>query len=188
MKEFKYNYKTPNNFDDIILTSDGINLTGLYFEKSNDETKHQKEYEIKKLPVFEETIKWLDIYFSGNIPDFTPTIKINNLTPFREKVIKIMSNIPYGKVVTYNDIAKEIAKEENIPKMSAQAVGGAVGWNPICIIIPCHRVVGTNKSLTGYGGGIKNKIALLKLEKQDINNFIIPKKGTKLWKDAFGVI
>ena len=91
-----------------------------------------------------------------------------------------MSNIPYGKVVTYNDIAKEIAKEENIPKMSAQAVGGAVGWNPICIIIPCHRVVGTNKSLTGYGGGIKNKIALLKLEKQDINNFIIPKKGTKL--------
>lgn len=187
MKEYKYNYKTPDNFDDIILTSDGINLTGLYFAKSNDETKHQKEYEIKNLPIFEETIKWLDIYFSGNIPDFTPLVKINNLTSFREKVIKIMNNIPYGKVVTYNDIAKEITKEENIQKMSVQAVGGAVGWNPICIIIPCHRVVGTNKNLTEYGGGLKNKIALLKLEKQDINNFTIPKKGTKLWKDASGV-
>lgn len=118
--------------------------------------------------------------FNGDIPAFTPPIKIESLTNFREKVIQIMNNIPYGSVVTYNDIAKEIAKEENISKMSAQAVGGAVGWNPICIIIPCHRVVGTSRSLTGYGGGIKNKIALLKLEKQDINNFKIPKKGTKL--------
>lgn len=148
MKEYKYNYKTPDTFDDIILTSGGISLTGLYFANSNDETKHWKEYEIKNLPIFEEITKWLDAYFSGNIPDFTPPIKINDLTPFRENAIKRMNNIPYGKVVTYSDIAKG--------------------------------------SLTGYGGGIKNKIALLKLEKQDINNFKIQKKGTKLWKDASG--
>ena len=91
-----------------------------------------------------------------------------------------MNSIPYGKVVTYNDIAKEIAKEKCIKRMSAQAVGGAVGWNPICIIIPCHRVVGTNGSLTGYGGGINNKISLLKLEKNDMSKFSVPTKGTAL--------
>ena len=80
-----------------------------------------------------------------------------------------MNTIPYGKTITYNDIAKKIAKEKSIEKMSAQAVGGAVGWNPICIIIPCHRVVGTNRSLTGYGGGMNNKISLLKLEGMNIN-------------------
>ena len=80
-----------------------------------------------------------------------------------------MNTIPYGKTITYNDIAKRIAKEKNIEKMSAQAVGGAVGWNPICIIIPCHRVVGTSGSLTGYGGGMNNKISLLKLEGMNIN-------------------
>ena len=92
----------------------------------------------------------------------------------------IVSNIPFGKTLTYNDIAKLIAKDRGVSKMSAQAVGGAVGWNPICIIIPCHRVVGTNGSLTGYGGGIKNKIELLKLENNDMSKFFIPKRGTKL--------
>ena len=180
MQEYIYKYKTPENFDNITLTSDGKYLTGLFFEKSYDESKHLNKQTIKKLPVFENTTKWLDIYFHGQIPNFTPPIKLQNLTPFREKVINIMKTIPYGQLITYNDIAKEIAKEENIMKMSAQAVGGAVGWNPICIIIPCHRVVGKSKNLTGYGGGLKNKIGLLKLEKQDINNFTIPKKGNKL--------
>ena len=91
-----------------------------------------------------------------------------------------MNKIPYGKTITYNDIAKEIAKNQGIEKMSAQAVGGAVGWNPICIIIPCHRVVGTNGSLTGYGGGIKNKIGLLEIEKVDMRKFSVPTKGTAL--------
>ena len=180
MQEYSYKYKTSDNFDDIILTSEGEYLTGLYFEKSHDLPKHQKEYIYKELPVFEKTAKWLDIYFSGQIPGFTPSIKINDLTPFRKKVMHIMKTIPYGTVVTYNEIAKKIAEEMNIEKMSAQAVGGAVGWNPICIIIPCHRVVGTNKSLTGYGGGIKNKKALLELEKLDISKFKIPIKGNKL--------
>lgn len=91
-----------------------------------------------------------------------------------------MNKIEYGKTITYNDIAKEIAKERGITRMYAQAVGGAVGANPICIIIPCHRVVATNGSLTGYGGGIKNKIKLLELEGLDMSKFIIPTKGTAL--------
>ena len=132
------------------------------------------------MPVFDKTSKWLDTYFSGQEPDFTPEYKIENLTPFRKQVIDIMNKIPYGKTITYNDIAKEIAKSKGIEKMSAQAVGGAVGWNPICIIIPCHRVVGTNGSLVGYGGGINNKIKLLEIEKNDMNKFTVPKKGTAL--------
>ena len=87
-----------------------------------------------------------------------------------------MNTIKYGTTITYNDIAKIVAKNHGINKMSAQAVGGAVGWNPICIIIPCHRVVGTNGNLTGYGGGIENKIALLKLEQNDMNRFYINSK------------
>ena len=122
----------------------------------------------------------MDIYFSGNIPDFVPKYKIENLTTFRKEVINIMNKIPYGETVTYNDISKTIARNRGIQRMSAQAVGGAVGWNPICIIIPCHRVVGSNGSLTGYGGGIKNKVALLELEKNDMSRFFIPKRGMKL--------
>lgn len=132
------------------------------------------------MPIFDKTIKWLDIYFSGQEPDFTLEYRIENLTPFRKQVIDIMNKIPYGKTITYNDIAKKIAKSKGIEKMSAQAVGGAVGWNPICIIIPCHRVVGTNGALVGYGGGINNKIKLLEIEKNDMNKFTVPKKGTAL--------
>ena len=91
-----------------------------------------------------------------------------------------MNSIEYGKTVTYNDISKIIAEKRGIKRMSSQAVGGAVGWNPICIIIPCHRVVGTKGSLTGYGGGIKNKVALLTLERNDMSKFFIPKRGTAL--------
>ena len=130
--------------------------------------------------IFKKTSKWLDVYFKGNVPDFTPKYKIENLTPFRKEVIDIINEIPFGKTLTYNDIAKIIAKKRGIEKMSSQAVGGAVGWNPICIIIPCHRVVGTNGSLTGYGGGIKNKVALLTLEKNDMSKFFVPEKGTAL--------
>ena len=118
--------------------------------------------------------------FSGNNPNFIPKYKINNLTPFREEVINIMNKIPYGKTITYNDISNIIAEKRGIKRMSSQAVGGSAGWNPICIIIPCHRVVGSNGNLTGYGGGIKNKIELLKLEQNDMSKYFIPKKGTKL--------
>lgn len=142
----------------------------------------------KDLEIFRETSRWLNIYFSGKTPNFTPKYKISNLTPFRKEVIDIMNSIKYGETLTYNDISKIIAKKRGLKRMSAQAVGGAVGWNPICIIIPCHRVVGTNGSLTGYGGGIKNKVALLTHEKNDMSKYFVPKRGTALWQDVNGVI
>lgn len=168
---YKYSYKTPKEFSNMIMNSDGKYLTGLWFEDSKDSSKHTINCEEKDLEIFKETSKWLDIYFSGKNPDFTPKYKIENLTPFRQEVIDIMNSIDFGKTVTYGDISKIIAKNRGIKRMSSQAVGGAVGWNPICIIIPCHRVVGTNGSLTGYGGGMKNKIALLAHEKNDMNKY-----------------
>lgn len=173
---YKCMYKTPSNFSDMIMCSDGEYLTDLWFAGSNDDLKHVGDMENKNLPVFEETSSWLDIYFSGKKPSFTPKYKINNLTSFRKEVIEIMNSIPYGDVLTYNDIAKKIAVKRGIEKMSSQAVGGAVGWNPICIVVPCHRVVGANGNLTGYGGGINNKIELLKLEGNDMNKFFIKRK------------
>lgn len=167
-------YKTPDAFDNLEMESDGTYLTGLWFINSKDSLNHNDTFKKANLPIFEETSKWLDIYFKKEVPNFTPKYKINNLTPFRKDVIDIMSKIPYGTLITYNDIAKKIAQKRNISKMSAQAVGGAVGWNPICIIIPCHRVVGTNKKLVGYGGGINNKISLLKLEKCNIDSYTLP--------------
>lgn len=177
---YKWKYNTPEGFTNIYMNSDGEYLTGLWFEGSRDSSKHTLECEEKELPIFKETSKWLDIYFSSNNPNFTPKYKINNLTPFRKEVIDIMNTIPYGKTITYNDISKIIANNRGISKMSSQAVGGAVGWNPICIIIPCHRVVGTNGSLTGYGGGIQNKVSLLELEGTNMKEFFVPKKGTAL--------
>ena len=96
------------------------------------------------------------------------------------EVLSVVADIPEGRVATYGQIARTIAERRQLPKMSARAVGGAVGWNPICIIIPCHRVVGAGGSLTGYGGGISNKIALLRLEGHDMSRFTIPSAGTVL--------
>lgn len=177
---YKYTYQTPENFSNIIMNSNGEYLSGLWFEGSRDSSKHKMDCEEKNLPIFEETCKWLDIYFKGKNPDFIPKYQIENLTTFRQEVLDIMKTIPFGKTLTYNDISKIIAKNRGIKRMSSQAVGGAVGWNPICIIIPCHRVVGTNGSLTGYSGGIKNKVALLEHEKNDMNRFFIPKRGAAL--------
>lgn len=177
---YKYMYKTPECFSNMIMNSDGEYLTGLWFENSKDASKHTIDCEEKDLEIFRETSKWLRLYFSGNHPDFTPKYKIKNSTPFRQEVTDIINSIEYGKVMTYNDISKIIAKKRDIKRMSAQAVGGAVGSNPICIIIPCHRVIGTNGSLTGYGGGIKNKVELLKLEGNDMSKYFVPKRGTAL--------
>lgn len=177
---YKYMYQTPKGFSNMIMSSDGEYLTGLWFEDSKDSSKHILDCEEKNLEIFEETSKWLNLYFNSKIPDFTPKYKIDNLTPFRKEVIDIMNSIEYGKTITYNDISKIIAQKRGLNRMSAQAVGGAVGWNPICIIVPCHRVVGANGNLTGYGGGIKNKIALLTLEKNNMSKFFIPKQGTAL--------
>lgn len=174
---YKQTYQTPEGFSNMLMNSDGEYLTGLWFEGSRDSSKHEIDCEERDLPIFRDTIKWLDIYFSGKDPNFKPKYKIERLTQFRKEVIDIMNNIPFGETLTYNDISKIIAKNRGIKRMSSQAVGGAVGWNPICIIIPCHRVVGTNGSLTGYGGGIKNKVALLTLEKNDMSKFFVPIKS-----------
>lgn len=164
-KSYEIIYSSP--IGELLLTSDGMVLTGVYFLKT-----YSSKVSIAKevLPIFQETIQWLDQYFSGMIPDFTPKYRIVSATPFQKKVWDILTEIPYGKWISYNDIAKRIAKERGIPKMSAQAVGGAVGKNPIGIIIPCHRVLGKNGALTGYGGGIENKIELLKIEHFDFSN------------------
>lgn len=179
---YKWVYKIPDGFDDMLMNSDGEYLTGLWFIGSRDASKHIVECEEKNLPIFKETSKWLDIYFSGKNPDFTPKYKIKNLTSFREEVSDIMNSIPFGETLTYYDISKIIAKKRGLKRMSSQAVGGAVGWNPICIIIPCHRVVGSNGSLTGYGGGIKNKVALLTHEQNDMSKYFVPKKGTAFYE------
>lgn len=170
MAQLLFKYHTPTHFGDLLMRSDGEALTGLWFEDSHSEGKHKRDNvaEIQSIasltPVLQDTCRWLNLYFSGQQPDFTPKYHIENLTPFRKEVLELMCQIPFGKTVTYGEIASAVAKTHGIKKMSAQAVGGAVGWNPICIIIPCHRVIGANGSLTGYGGGLDNKIALLQLE------------------------
>lgn len=172
---YKIVYKSPKAFSNIVMTSDGNFLTGLWFEGSYD--KQKSNYEEKELKIFDEVKLWLDIYFNGKNPSFIPKYNISGITQFEKEVYDILVKIPYGKTLTYDLIAKQIAKKRGINKMSAQAVGRAIGKNPICIIIPCHRIVGKDGSLTGYNGGIKNKIELLKLEQNDMSNFYVPKKG-----------
>ncbi len=118
----------------------------------------------KKPSVPEQTVKWLDIYFSGREPDFTPPLHLTG-SEFRLAVWELLLGIPYGQTTTYKELAGRIAEQRGIKTMSAQAVGGAVGHNPVSIIVPCHRVLGTDGSLTGYAGGIDKKISLLTLEK-----------------------
>ena len=164
----------------ITLASDGEKLTGLWF----DGQKHfadnlPEQYEEKDLPIFAQTKQWLDIYFSGKEPDFTPPLSLTGISPFRKRVWEIMLTIPYGRTSTYGEIAKQIAAETG-KRISAQAVGGAVGHNSISLIIPCHRVVGKSGSLTGYAGGVNKKVALLKMEGTDLSKLFIFKKETAL--------
>ncbi len=166
----------------ITLAGDGKNIVGLWMEdqKYFGGTISTEMVQKDDLEIFDKTKKWLDRYFTGE----KPHIKELPLAPiggeFRQEVWKILTEIPYGEVITYGDIAEKIARKRNKKTMSAQAVGGAVGHNPISIIIPCHRVVGTNKSLTGFAGGIAKKIKLLEHEGIDMSKLFIPTKGTAL--------
>lgn len=168
-------YASP--LGNIILAADGIGLTGLWFEGQKYFGLYlDKDHEEKELPIFTEAKKWLNIYFSGHEPDFKLPLHFIG-TPFQNGVWEILYSIPYGKTMTYGEIAKTLAKRKGIRQMSAQAVGGAVGRNEISIIVPCHRVVGTDGSLTGYAGGLDKKIALLKLEGNEIvHGYLIPGK------------
>ena len=165
----------------ITLAGDGSALTGLWFDgqKYFGSTLPRETVRREDIPVFAETKRWLDIYFSGKEPGFTPELRYD-LTPFREAVCDILRTIPYGCTMTYGEIAERLAAQLGKAHMSAQAVGGAVGHNPISLIIPCHRVVGTNGSLTGYAGGIDRKVRLLELERADMSGLFVPEKGTAL--------
>ncbi|MCM1082813.1 MAG: methylated-DNA--[protein]-cysteine S-methyltransferase [Clostridium sp.] len=161
--QYTCNYKSP--LGSILLAADEIGLTGLWFEGQKYFALYlDKEHEEKELPIFNQTKKWLDTYFSGNEPDFKLPLHFTG-SDFQNEVWELLNQIPYGQTTTYGDIAKQLARKKGLTRMSAQAVGGAVAHNKISIIVPCHRVVGKNGSLTGYAGGIDKKIALLKLEK-----------------------
>ncbi|WP_025065243.1 methylated-DNA--[protein]-cysteine S-methyltransferase [Hoylesella enoeca] len=146
------------------LVSDGEALIELWIEGQKYAAKSGPDGVRKAdLPVFECTRQWLDQYFDGQIPLDPPPIRLIG-TPFQQLVWRILQQIPYGKTVTYGDVARRIATVRGVLTLSAQAVGGAVGRNPVSIIIPCHRVIGANGRLTGYAGGIDKKFALLRLE------------------------
>lgn len=177
---YKTNYESP--IGTFILASNETSLVGLWMvgQKYFLNTLDEEPIWNARLEIFNNTKTWLDKYFNFENP------KINELPlapiggEFRQHVWRILCDIPYGEVLTYGEIAKRIAEETNRKTMSAQAVGNAVGHNPISIIIPCHRVVGRNGSLTGYAGGLDNKIKLLRIEGIDTNNYFKPKKGTAL--------
>lgn len=166
--EYIWKYKTPEGFDDLVMSGDGEALTGLWFAGSRDAVRRGEAVELRETPVFRETCRWLDEYFAGRDPGFTPNYRIEDLTEFRAEVIDELRRIPFGATVSYGDIAKAISKKRGGAKVSARAVGGAVGWNPIGIIIPCHRVIGADNGLTGYGGGLGNKVSLLAHEGSDM--------------------
>lgn len=175
-----YIYKYASPLGGITLASNGDCLTGLWFDgQKYFASTLPDEPEEKTVPVLEQTKAWLDCYFAGKNPGFMPPLAPYG-TPFRLKVWKILQQIPYGQTTTYKAIAEEIARREGIKGMSAQAVGGAVGHNPVSILIPCHRVVGCNGSLTGYAGGMAKKAALLSLEGATPAGLFVPVTGTAL--------
>lgn len=179
--QYTHHYDSP--LGGITLASDGKALTGLWFDgQKYFGSTLDKIHEQKMTPVFEKTVQWLDIYFSGKAPDFTPPLSMRTsalrTSAFREAVWNIMLKIPFGQTMTYKAIAEEIARQRGIERMSAHAVGGAVSHNPISLIIPCHRVVGTDGNLTGYAGGLHKKVQLLTLEQADMSKLFMH-RGTQ---------
>lgn len=152
-------------------SEDGKALSALKFDGRSELAENATLSE--ELPVFLETKKWLDLYFSGKVPGFMPDLNPRG-TKFSSSVWEILKTVPYGKTISYGEIAGVIAKNRGIAKMSAQAVGRAVGKNPIPIIIPCHRVIGANGDLTGFSCGLDIKIALLDIESKLKNPNFVP--------------
>ncbi len=151
----------------ILLSADECGLTGLWFEGQKYYARNMDSvYEEAELPIIQKAKEWLDIYFSGKEPKFSVPVHLVG-TNFQMEVWEMLCEIPYGETTTYGALAKKLVAKRGIKSMSAQAVGGAVGRNPISIIVPCHRVVGADGSLTGYAGGLDKKVALLELEISD---------------------
>lgn len=151
-----YSTKYSSPLGEMLMLSDGENLCGLSFDTQSVNVDFIENNDLK---IFKNVTSWLDDYFNGLNPKIDFNLKADG-TDFRKKVWKILLEIPYGETVTYGEIASKMS-----PNMAAQAVGGAVGANPIAIVIPCHRVIGANGKLTGYAAGIDKKVELLKLEK-----------------------
>ena len=175
-----YSTEYPSPLGTITLACDEDAVIGLWF---NGQRHYGNilppETERREHPLLREAKHWLDIYFSGREPDFLPPMRYDS-TPFRKCICDIMLTSPYGQTMTYGEIAAQAARRQGMERMSAQAVGGAVGHNPISLMIPCHRVVGAGGNLTGYGGGIDRKAKLLTLEGVDMGRFFLPTKGTAL--------
>lgn len=164
-------YTTPDDFDRLCLFAHRDALCAVLFAGTQACRTYLCGAREAPSPVLTQTARWLDGYFAGKPPEYLPPMHLRGLTPFRERVLRAVQTIPYGKSATYGQLAAVLARE-TAHKMCAQAVGGALGYNPVCILIPCHRVLGAGGKLTGYGGGIQNKIALLRLEGQ---TFLLPK-------------
>ena len=167
--ECTYHWDSP--LGGITMTGSGGALTGLWFDGqkvSPDAPSRAAQARFELLPVFMETIRWLDLYFSGRDPGFLPKLNPRG-TAFRRIVWEILLTVPYGRTATYGEIAEQAAERLGVPRMSAQAVGGAVGHNPVALIVPCHRVIGADGKLTGYAAGMDRKIKLLELEKADFS-------------------
>ena len=175
---FTAHYQSP--LGEILLAADEVGLTGLWFDRAKYYAAGLAPQSTEReTPPLTEAKRWLDVYFSGKMPDFMPPLHPIG-SDFRQEVWALLLQIPYGQTVTYGELARQLAEKQGRPRMSAQAVGGAVGHNKISIIIPCHRVVGTGGSLTGYAGGIDRKVKLLALEQADMTRLFVPKTGTAL--------
>ena len=155
-------YRSPLGL--MILESDGTALTELNFTGQKWYARKPDVRPEPELAVFKTAVRWLDAYFSGAVPDFEVPLALSG-TPFQKEVWDILLTIPYGHTTTYKEIAKTLSHRRGIKRMAAQAVGGAVGRNPVSIIVPCHRVIGSDGSLTGYASGLDKKEFLLRLEK-----------------------
>lgn len=164
----------------ILLAADETGLTGLWFDGQKFFARDLPVERVEQnTPALSEVKRWLDIYFTGKEPDFMPPLHPIG-SAFRRSVWDILLRIPYGQTTTYGEIARQLAEKQGRPRIAAQAVGGAVGHNKISIIIPCHRVVGTNGSLTGYAGGIDKKVKLLEWEHTDMTGLFVPREDTAL--------
>jgi len=171
----------PSPIDSLTLVSDGqsllaVKMVGQRFENFGLAANAQVQ-DGSHIPVLQEARMWLETYFEGKNPGALPRCNPSG-SAFQKRVWEALSQIPYGQTITYGELAKELAKSTPTGKMSAQAVGGAVGHNPINIIIPCHRVMGASNKVTGYGGGIRRKLFLLELEGIDTSDFIMPAHDT----------
>lgn len=170
--QFTTTYDSP--LGEILLASDETGMTGLWFtgQKYFGSTL-VKERMTQETPLLQEAKDWLDAYFAGKNPAMNLPCHPSG-TPFHLKVSDLLRQIPYGETISYGELAEELARQEGLPHMSAQAVGGAVARNEISILIPCHRVVGKNGTLTGYAGGVEKKAALLRLEGAWQDRFFYP--------------